>query len=273
MAVRAAPCLRGCPVPVPVGDARLRPVSDLRSQPAPRRAVAALPSLSTPHARLAGAALVGAPGVAAVAVALVGPAPDAIGLAVAGHLTGAGLAVLLLRRGYPHAALGLCNLVTLLRLGLTAALLAPLLAPASGWAVLAVALVAFALDGVDGWLARREGRSSAFGARFDMEVDAALGLVLALDAWAAGTVGPAVLLLGVPRYGFLLAARFLPWLDRPLPERFGRKAVCVVQIAVLIGLQAPVFPPAVAGGLVGVAAAALAWSFGRDVRWLRRNRS
>jgi phosphatidylglycerophosphate synthase len=248
-------------------------VSDSRFQPAPRRATA-LPWPSWgPAARLGGAALLGAPAVAAVALALVGPAPGAVGLAVAGHLTGAGLALALLRRGYPHASLGLCNLVTLLRLSLSAALLAPLLAPASGWSVLAVALVAFALDGVDGWLARREGRSSAFGARFDMEVDAALGLVLALNAWAAGTVGPAVLLLGLPRYGFLLAGRFLPWLDGPLPERFGRKAVCVVQIAVLIALQAPGFSAPVAGGLVAVTAVALGWSFGRDVRWLRRTRS
>jgi phosphatidylglycerophosphate synthase len=226
-----------------------------------------------PHLRLGGAALLGGPGVAAVALALVGPAPGAVGLAVAGHLTAAGLAAMLLRRGYPHAGLGLGNLVTLLRLGLTAALLAPLLAPASGWSVLAVALVAFALDGVDGWLARREGRTSAFGARFDLEVDAALGLVLAANAWVGGTAPAAVLLLGLPRYAFLAAARILPWLAQPLPERFGRKAVCVVQIAVLIALQAPVFSATAAGGLVAGAAAALGWSFGRDVRWLRRNRS
>ena len=34
-----------------------------------------------------------------------------------------------------------------------------------------------ALDGVDGWIARRIGRTTVFGARFDMEVDAALMLV------------------------------------------------------------------------------------------------
>ena len=40
-----------------------------------------------------------------------------------------------------------------------------------------------ALDGVDGWLARRSGIASAFGARFDMEIDALLILVLAVLAW------------------------------------------------------------------------------------------
>jgi phosphatidylglycerophosphate synthase len=37
-----------------------------------------------------------------------------------------------------------------------------------------------ALDGLDGWLARRFGLASAYGARFDMEVDGFLILVLAL---------------------------------------------------------------------------------------------
>ena len=219
----------------------------------------------------------GAPVVAALAMGLVGAAPKAVALAVGGYLVAAGLAVALMRRGYPHDALGLCNLATLARLGLTAVLLAPPLAPllaaASGWAVVAVALVAFSLDGVDGWLARRERLVSEFGARFDMEVDAALGLILALNAWASGTVGAAVLLLGLPRYAFIAAARVLPWMSRPLPERFGRKVVCVVQIAALIALQMPVVVGPVAAALVLGAAAALCWSFGRDLLWLWQRRS
>lgn len=210
---------------------------------------------------------------AVLAMALVGGAPQAVGLAVGSYLVAAGLAVALMRRGYPHAALGLCNLVTLARLGLTAVLLAPLLAAAWDWAVLGLALLAFSLDGVDGWLARREGRVSEFGARFDMEVDAALGLILALNAWASGTVGAAVLLLGLPRYAFIAAARVLPWMAYPLPERLGRKAACVVQIAALIALQAPIVEGFLAAALVAVGAAALCWSFGRDVLWLWQRRS
>ncbi|MEE4362109.1 MAG: CDP-alcohol phosphatidyltransferase family protein [Pseudomonadales bacterium] len=247
-------------------------MTDLHSDISTRPATAGLLPLRGPVARLGVAALAGAPVVAALATVLVGTSPTAVGLAVGGYLVAAGLAVALMRRGYPHGALGLCNLVTLARLGLTAALLAPLLGVASGWAVLAAALVAFALDGVDGWLARREGRVSEFGARFDMEVDAALGLILALNAWAAGTVGPTVLLLGLPRYVFIAAARVLPWMARPLPERFGRKTVCVVQIAALIALQAPVVGGPVAAALVAVAATALAWSFGRDLWWLWQRR-
>jgi phosphatidylglycerophosphate synthase len=178
-----------------------------------------------------------------------------------------------MRQHYPYADLGLCNLVTLGRLLLTSALLAPLTAPGAVWGIVAVASIALTLDGIDGWLARREARESAFGARFDMEVDTALGMILALNAWAAGIAGPLVLLLGLPRYLFALAAWLWPWLDRPLPDRYGRKVVCVAQIAALIALQLPALSGAAGMAIVTVTLVALGWSFGRDVLWLYRNRS
>ena len=50
----------------------------------------------------------------------------------------------------------------------------------------ALAGFALALDGVDGHLARRFDQVSDFGARFDMEVDAALILVLCIGlSWVA----------------------------------------------------------------------------------------
>lgn len=195
--------------------------------------------------------------------------PGGVALATGGYGLGLGLTLGLFRRGFPHLTLGACNLVTLARLAMTAALLAPLPSgAASPVAVVALALLALSLDGLDGWLARREGRVSDFGARFDMEVDSALGLVLALNAFAAGTVGAAVLLLGVPRYVFAAAALVLPWLDGPLPARFSRKAVCVAQIAVLIALQLPMTTGLPAQIAVAVVFAALVWSFWRDIVWL-----
>jgi len=208
----------------------------------------------------------------AAGVALVG-FDAGLGLTVTGYGLGVGLALGLMRRGYPHSTLGLCNLVTLARLALAAALLAPLAGGAAPWAVFAVAALALALDGIDGWLARREGLTSGFGARFDMEVDSALALILALNAWAAGTAGAIVLLIGLPRYAFAAAALAFPWLDRPAPERFSRKAVCVIQIATLIALQLPPVAASVANPVVAAVAAMLVWSFGRDVLWLWRARS
>lgn len=232
------------------------------------------PSSSRPAARLALLALVGLAGPAVLAPLLF-PAPHMAAWAAAAgvYAAGAGLAVRGMHRGYPHAVPGLCNAVTLLRLVLASVLVAPLGGHGAGpWVVPAVAVAGLALDGVDGWLARRAGLVSAFGARFDMEVDSALALILALNAFVATAAGPLVLLLGLPRYAFAAAAWAAPWLAAPLPDRFGRKAVCVVQIAALIALQLPGLPAPLAPALAGGAALALAWSFGRDILWLWRVR-
>jgi phosphatidylglycerophosphate synthase len=241
---------------------------------APRRPGTARGTLlEKPVARFLAAALAGLVVLPPVAWLLVGAAPAAHALSVLGYLAAAATAAAYMRQHYPYADLGLCNLVTLGRLLLTSALLAPLTAPGAVWGIVAVASIALTLDGIDGWLARREARESAFGARFDMEVDTALGMILALNAWAAGIAGPLVLLLGLPRYLFALAAWLWPWLDRPLPDRYGRKVVCVAQIAALIALQLPALSGAAGMAIVTVTLVALGWSFGRDVLWLYRNRS
>ncbi len=227
-----------------------------------------------PMGRLAAWAVVGVALVCGVVLGLTGPSALALSLAFGGYGVAAAIMVLFFRQGFPHPTLGLCNVVTMTRLALTAALLAPLIHPETPhWAVFGVALAALALDGADGWLARREGRVSDFGARFDMEVDSALALILALNAWAAGTAGTVVLALGLPRYVFAGLALALPWLNGALPDRFGRKAVCVIQIGALVALQLPVLPQGAATALVGLVAAALLWSFGRDIVWLWRNRA
>lgn len=177
-----------------------------------------------------------------------------------------------MRETYPHASIGFCNLVTMMRLTLTVSLVAPILdaGGAPHWGIFILAVLALGLDGVDGWFARWQGLTSAFGAQFDMEVDAGLSLILALNALTAGSVGPLVLLLGIPRYAFAIAGLFLPWLASPLPDRFGRKVACVLQIGALIALQAPILSSAHAGIVVIAATGALFWSFGRDVIWLYR---
>ena len=208
-----------------------------------------------------------------VAVALlVGFHPLALGVSVAAYTGGGFLAVWLLRRGFPHPTLGVGNVVTVGRLALVASLLAPLVAATTTWVFLAVSLLALALDGVDGYVARREDRVSTFGARLDMEVDAALTAALALNAILVGSVGAIALLLFLPRYLFVVAGRFAPRLRRPLPDRFGRKAVTVVQVGTLIALQLPVLISAAATPLVVLVGAALLWSFGRDVWWLWEHR-
>jgi len=202
-------------------------------------------------------------------------------LALAAGLFAAGSAIVLhgLRRGGAGmAAFGGCNRVTTLRLGMAAllggAIAAPALVAPGGalaWPALALAVVALVLDGVDGWMARRSGLSSAFGARFDMEVDAATITVLATLAWQTGQAPVWVLALGLMRYAFVLGGLRWAFLRADLPPSFRRKVVCVVQVVILAALLAPVIVPPLSTLLAATGLVALTWSFGVDVRWQWRN--
>src|SRR5262249_58290063 len=88
------------------------------------------------------------------------------------------------------------------------------------WAAVALASAAAVLDGVDGWIARRWRTASAFGARFDMEVDALLILVLAILAWQHSKAGGWVMLSGLLRYLFVGAGWIWAWMRRPLTPPF-----------------------------------------------------
>lgn len=225
-----------------------------------------------------------AAGIAAFAplgAALVWAAGPVLGGTVRGQLAGTGAfllaccaVALLIRRGYPHGRLGACNVVTLMRAALACALLVPLAeGRAAGWGVAVVASVALALDGMDGWLARRSGLVSRFGARFDMEVDAALALVLSLHVLAGTPVGAEILVLGLIRYAFVIAALGWPWLAADLPPSDRRKRVCVLQIATLILLQTPLLADGWAILLARLATAAVIWSFATDILYLRKHRA
>ena len=176
-------------------------------------------------------------------------------------------------RRYNLARFGPANLVTLSRAILVAVVAASIGRPALPslvWTVIGLTAVMAVLDGVDGWLARRTGTASAFGARFDKETDAALILVLSVLVWQHEKAGAWVLWCGLMRYGFVAAGWLLPWLARPLrPTRRG-KTVAVLQLLGLSVALAPIVPPPVSDGAAALTLAALAWSFAIDVRRLAR---
>ncbi|MCA2201740.1 CDP-alcohol phosphatidyltransferase family protein [Streptomyces griseoincarnatus] len=128
--------------------------------------------------------------------------------------------------------------------------------------------VALILDGVDGKVARRTGTSTALGARFDMEVDAFL--ILVLSVYVSMAMGPWVLLIGTMRYVFVAAARVWPWLTAPLPPSTARKTVAALQGVLLLVAASAYLPHVVNFGVVALALGLLVWSFGRDVLWLSR---
>jgi len=208
-----------------------------------------------------------------VAVAAFSVSASGVPIALAIYFAGLALATRELANTYPHAALGGANLVTTLRLALTAAAASALMTPDpaniwGAWAPTVFAAVALCLDAVDGWLARRQGLCSAFGARYDMEVDAALAAILAVVVLSRGTAGAELIVLGAARYIFILAGKVAPWLGGPLPESFRRKTICVIQIGALVALTIPILPDGFARPIAICAALLVAGSFALDIRWL-----
>lgn len=206
-----------------------------------------------------------------------------VGLGFAGWLAGAACALAgcaVLNRAMDRggvAALGPADRVTLARAALVggvAALTADALAGGGRRGqvpvLVGLAVVALVLDGMDGQVARRSGTSSPLGARFDMEVDAFL--ILVLSVYDAPRFGGWVLAMGLMRYAFVAAYRVLPWMRRPLPARYWGKVVASAQGVTLVAAASGVLPrPLALAGLLG-ALALLVQSFGQSVRWLWQRR-
>ena len=137
------------------------------------------------------------------------------------------------------------------------------------WWIIAVATVAMILDCVDGWVARRRG-PTVFGARFDMELDAFLLLVLSLMVWQSGKVGLWVALIGILRYLFVAASWLQSSLAAELPPSWRRQTICVVQGVVLLVCLGPIIPATTASIIAFAALVTLVTSFAIDVHWLLR---
>ncbi len=186
---------------------------------------------------------------------------------------GAALVLLALPGSHRFVRVGAANHVTLVR-GALVALLAGLLGQHGSRTIasvaVAVASAAMVLDGVDGWLARRSGMASGFGARFDMETDAAFVAVLALLVWQFGKAGSWVLLSGLMRYLFVAAVAVLPRLQRPVPSSMRGKTIAVLQMIALIVALAPLTSPPTSAWVAAVGLLALALSFALDVAWILR---
>ncbi|MFJ9906920.1 CDP-alcohol phosphatidyltransferase family protein [Streptomyces sp. NPDC101152] len=214
-------------------------------------------------------------GVQILLLALLG---TALGMGVAGWLTGLAFAVATwavlsraLHRTRPRS-FGPANRVTLGRAtlvgGVTALVADSFESSPPVTALVGLTAVALILDGVDGKVARATNTSTPLGARFDMEVDAFL--ILVLSVYVSAEFGPWVLLIGGMRYAFVAAARVWPWLNAELPPSMARKTVAAMQGICLLLSASGYLPPVASLGVVLLALAALVWSFGRDVMWLHR---
>lgn len=181
---------------------------------------------------------------------------------------------------YPYQRFGLANILTTARAGLTAlvgALIFEATAPgppeptALAWIVTAIAAIALLLDALDGCAARRRSTTSAYGARFDMEIDTLLILFLAMLVFAAGKTGIWVLGIGLMRYLFVGAQQIMSQLRQPLPASRRRKTICALQGVALCAALAPVTGPALAQICVATALIGLVYSFTVDIVYLLRS--
>lgn len=153
--------------------------------------------------------------------------------------------------------------------GLVAALVATsFTSPVSVPLLVAVTSIALALDGVDGWLARRTHTESELGGRFDMEVDAFLLLVL--SAYVAQSLGWWVLTIGLLRYAFVAVGWLAPRMRATLPPRYWRKVVTAVAGITLTIAASGLLPLWGSYAVTLVGLALLLESFGRDLLWLAR---
>jgi phosphatidylglycerophosphate synthase len=204
-----------------------------------------------------------------------------VGLGTAGWVVGATSGVVTfvaLGHGLQRSAavaFGAANCVTATRAGLiggVAALTADSFTrPAPVGVLCALTTVALALDAVDGNVARRTGGGTALGARFDMEADA--WLILVLSAFVAESFGAWVLAIGAMRYVIWLATALVPWLRGPVPPRYWRKVVAAMQGVTLAVAASGLLPPSVSATVVAIALLFLVESFGSELLWRWRRQS
>ena len=180
----------------------------------------------------------------------------------------------LLAGNHPFPRLGAANRITLVRAGVACLIASRALDPAAlgvaeQWVLVALASAALLLDGTDGWAARRQGLSSAFGARFDMEIDALAIAVLAITVVKTASVPCWVLAIGAMRYFYIGAGHVFPVLGRPPPAcAFAdrrRKTIAVVQSLALLCSLVPATPPSWAAAICALALGLLVYSFTADI--------
>lgn len=174
-----------------------------------------------------------------------------------------------------HRCFGIANTITCIRAVFTALLFGVVMIayrfePTSAelWYLVVIAVLTLSMDGLDGWLARKTQLSSEFGARFDMEIDALMIMVLTLLVWQSGITGGWILALGLMRYVFLAASTIVPALSQPLFSSTRRKVVCVIQVAALCLILSPLTQSWLAN-IIGIfALGSLVVSFAIDTIWL-----
>jgi phosphatidylglycerophosphate synthase len=187
---------------------------------------------------------------------------------------GAVLAIVLARiSDHPFSRFGAANYLTLGRAALMALLAAALgerIYYNAAFAAACVAGLMPMLDGVDGRLARRHGTQSAFGARFDMEIDSLHVLTMSALLWQFGKAGIWIWIGGLLRYAFVAAGWLLPWMAAELRPTLRGRVITIVHMTTVSVALAPFVPVSISVIATALSTVALIWSFGVDIGRLWR---
>jgi phosphatidylglycerophosphate synthase len=127
------------------------------------------------------------------------------------------------------------NAVTTTRLALTLGVLA-LHGYLWHWLSATLLTLAFALDAVDGVLARQNGSASELGATFDMEVDAVFVVAVGFIIWQRSGGLLWALIPGVLRYVYVVCLDLFPAAAAPRRSQWARAAFVASTLALLAGL-------------------------------------
>jgi len=166
---------------------------------------------------------------------------DARFAGVAGALSLGALALLYAGRFTPSGRFGPANAVTAVRLTIVLSLSS---AASLGPFAATLVVVFIGLDALDGYIARRSSITSEFGARFDMETDALLVLVMGLKLVELARLGAWMILPGLLRYAYVAASVLARFGEAPR-SRFGRviAGAMMTSLAVSAWPVEPVFRP------------------------------
>ncbi|HFE63992.1 MAG TPA: hypothetical protein ENK14_06185 [Caldithrix sp.] len=136
----------------------------------------------------------------------------------------------------------------------------------NNYLILGIGLLILILDGVDGWLAKRNHETSDFGAYFDKETDAFFMLILCLLAIGKGLIWSWVVLLGLMRYLFAI---FLFLYKTEVKAERRSQVGRIIYIIVVSALLSAFLPyPVIYQPAILIATVLLGYSFSRDILWI-----
>jgi phosphatidylglycerophosphate synthase len=184
---------------------------------------------------------------------------DARIAAIAGAASLVVLGALYAGRFTPSGGFGAANTVTALRVVIVFVLSG---LSRVGPAAATLVVIFLALDGLDGYLARRPpSTASEFGARLDMETDALFVLAFGLKLAAVHRLGPWIVVPGLLRYAYGAVVSIVPRLGEAPRSQLGR----VIAGLMMTSLAVSAWPvETVHRPLAAVAAVLVVFSFVRS---------